>query len=261
MGRQDVDVEFVQPDLRIGPGHLGHTLVPVGHGDRDAIGFGGTGQVLLGPRTGEFESELQDAVHADARHHGFLHDDLALRAGEHAPADARVFAFGVLANDVHVDLAGLAPAAIAPHDGSNDAGHQTRGTQVHILVELAAKKQQRAPQRYMVGNLLGPADGAKIDGIMAADQILPVVGHHLAVLLVVVPAGEVEMVELQVDTEPAGSRLHHPHALGHGLLADAVTGDHRDSLRAHVQSPGWYGSVLKNASASCSNRSGASSAM
>ncbi len=88
---------------------------------------------------------------------------------------------------------------------------------------------------------------------MAADLVLPVVGQHLAVLLAVVPAGKAEVVELQVDVEAAGGRLHRADALGHDFLADAVAGDDGDALLAH-------GVLLKNARASASTSWGASSA-
>src|SRR5687768_9760956 len=106
----------------------------------------------------------------------------------------------------------------------------------------------------MIGNLVGPTHRAEVDGVVPADLVFPVVGQHLAVLLAVVPAGEIEMVEGQVDAELRGRGLHHTDALGHDFLAYAVTGDDCDSLGAH-------GCFLKNSRASFSRRSGASSAM
>jgi hypothetical protein len=71
---------------------------------------------------------------------------------------------------------------------------------------------------------------------VAADQVLPVVGQVLAVLLAVFPAAEVEVVELQVDGELVRGGLDHAHAFGHDLLADAVAGDDGDALHAR---PPW----------------------
>src|SRR5882724_4332901 len=70
---------------------------------------------------------------------------------------------------------------------------------------------------------------------MAADPVLPVVRHHLAVFFAVVPARKIEVIEREVDAEFRRRRLHHPDALGHDFLADAVTGDHRDSFPVHRQ--------------------------
>ncbi len=93
----------------------------------------------------QFEGELEDAVHARARHHRFLDHHLAVGAGEHAPADAGVFALGVLAHHVEIDVARLARIAIAVHQRAADAGHQPHRAQVDILVKRAPELQQRTP--------------------------------------------------------------------------------------------------------------------
>src|SRR5690606_11917345 len=147
-------------------------------------------------RTRELESVTQYTVHAMARHHGFLDHDLARCAGVHAPAHAAVLALGVLAHDDHVDLAGLTRRAIAADHRCGDPGHEARGAQVDVLIELAAEHEQRAPQRDVIGHLVGPAHGAEVDGVVAADLLLPVVGQHLPVLFEVIAAAEVEMIEL-----------------------------------------------------------------
>src|SRR5690606_34998907 len=54
------------------------------------------------------------------------------------------------------------------------------------------------------------------------------------VALVVVPAREIEGVELQLDAEARGRRLEHPHALRHDFLADAVAGNHGDAMSRHT---------------------------
>ena len=236
VGGQDVDMELVDSDLRVVQRHLGDALVPIRHGDGNAIGLGGTGQMLLRPRLRQLKGEFQDPVHTDARHHGFLHHDLTLGAGVHAPTNAGVLALGVLAHDKHVDLARRTPAAIAPHHRCNDARHQPRRAQVDILVKVAAKQQQRAPQRDVIQNFFRPADGTEVDGVMAANQVFPVVRQHLAVFLEIVPAGKVEVVKLKVNPVLDGRTLHNPNALGHDLFADTVTGNHCNSLFAHRES-------------------------
>ncbi len=74
---------------------------------------------------------------------------------------------------------------------------------------------------------------------MAADLRLPVVRHHLAVLLVIIVAREVEMIELHGDAMLLGRGLDHAQPLGHDLLADAVAGDDCDAigLLAHRADP------------------------
>jgi hypothetical protein len=83
-------------------------------------------------------------------------------AFEHDAADAGIFALGVLAHHVEVDVADLAPGQRA-----GDAGHQAHRAEVHVLVELAAELEQRPPQRDVIGNLFRPADGAEEDGVVA----------------------------------------------------------------------------------------------
>ena len=91
-------------------------------------------------RFGQLERKLQHPVHAYAGHHAFLHNDLALRALKHAPAYAGVFAFGVFAHDVHVNLTGLARCTVAAHHRRDDAGHEPRRAQIDVLVELSPEQ-------------------------------------------------------------------------------------------------------------------------
>ena len=107
------------------------------------------------------------------RHHRLLHDHLALGAGEHAAADRRIFALGVLAHHPEVDVAGLAVGERRRH-----AGHQPHRAQIDVLVELAAEQDERAPQRDVVGDFRRPADRAEEDRVVLADLVLPVVRHH-----------------------------------------------------------------------------------
>ena len=62
---ENVDVVLVPLHLRIILRHRLHALVPIGHRDRDAVGLGRRGQVLLRPRLRQLEREFQDAVDAD----------------------------------------------------------------------------------------------------------------------------------------------------------------------------------------------------
>ncbi len=192
--------------------------------------------MFLAPALGQIEGVAQDAVDADAAHHGFLHDDLALGAGIHLAADRGIFALGVFAHDEEIDIAGLAAG-----ERRWNARHQAHRPQVDILVELAAELQERAPERDMVRHGFRPADGAEEDRVVAADLRLPVLRHHPAMGGVVVAGGEVEMVEGEVDLELAGGRFEDAQTLGHHFLADAVAGDDRDlqTIGRHVGLPSF----------------------
>ena len=84
---EDVDVILVPLHFRIVLRHRLHALVPIGHRDRDAVGFGRRGQVLLRSRLRQIEREFQDTVDANARHHRLLRHEFTVGVGEHAAAD------------------------------------------------------------------------------------------------------------------------------------------------------------------------------
>jgi len=127
---------------------------------------------------------------------GLLHHDFAVGAGKRPPADRRIFAFGVLAHDPEIDVAGLPIRERRRH-----ARHQPDGTQIDVLVELAAEQNERAPQRDVVRHLGGPADRAEEDRVVLADLVLPVLRHHALMLFVVVAGREVEVVQAQFEAE------------------------------------------------------------
>ena len=80
----------------------------------------------------------------------------------------------------------------------------------------------------MIGHLRGPAHSAVEDRVVPADQPLPVVGEHRAVLQVIVAAREFEVIEREGEMEPAGGLFQDALSLRDDFLADAVTGNHRD---------------------------------
>ena len=77
-----------------------------------------------------------------------------------AAAQGGIFAFGIFAHHVKIDIAGL-----FTRQRAGDAGEQAHRAQVDVLIELAAELQQRPPQRDMIRDGIRPADGAKVDGV------------------------------------------------------------------------------------------------
>jgi hypothetical protein len=175
-----------------------------------------------------------NAIDADAGHHRLLRHELTVGVREHAAADGGIFAFGVLAHHPEINVAGLAVGQRRRH-----ARHQPHRAQIHILIELAAELDQRAPERDVIRNLGRPADRAEVDGIVLADLILPIVRHHLAVLLVIVPGREVEMIEMKGHAVLLRRGLQNAQTFGHHFLADAVAGNDRDPVLflAHRKRP------------------------
>ncbi len=211
--------------------HRVEALVPVRHRDRDAVRFGRGGHVLRRAPSRELERELHDPVDALAREHRFLEHDFALGAFEHPAAHRRILAFGVLADDDEIDVARL-----AIRERRRDSRHQTARPQVHVLVEAAPELDQRSPKRDMVGHGRRPADGAVEDRVVRAENVEPVLGHHAAVLRVVI-AIPVELLPIECDAELAPGGLENGHALRHRFLADTVPGDDGDAMRFHCWTP------------------------
>ena len=83
----------------------------------------------------------------------------------HAPADAGIFALGVLAHDHPVELR---PRHVAQRarDARQDAGRPHVG----VLVERLADREPQAPQRDVVGHVRR-ADRAEKDRVVVLDLL------------------------------------------------------------------------------------------
>ena len=86
----------------------------------------------------------------------------------------------------------------------------------------------------MVRHLLRPAHGAEKDGVVAADLLLPIVRHHLAVAGVVIAAREIESVITQIDAELTRRRVQYADSFRNYFAADAVARDDGDPMGLHV---------------------------
>jgi hypothetical protein len=174
---------------------------------------------------GEVEGVFEDPVDPGAGHDGFLQHGFAVGAFEDFPADAGVFAFGVFAYHVEVDVAGFTAGQWAGHPG-----HQSDRAQAHVLVEGSVELQQAAPQGDVVGYDVGPADRAEEDRVEAAQLLEPVVGQHLAVFEVVVGAGVLEVLVVQGQVERGGGGVQDAQTFGDDFGADSVAGDDGDAV-------------------------------
>ena len=94
-------------------------------------------------------------------------------------------------------------------------------------------RQQQAPEGHVVGDL-GGADRTQVNGVEAPQQIQSILGHHPAVLEVVLATPrELGQVELETAGRILGRREHGQAGFDH-LAAGAITGDDRDAVRAEV---------------------------
>ena len=159
------------------------------------------------------------------RKHRLLEHDLALGALVHPPADRRIFAFGVLADDDEIDVAGRAVG-----ERRGNARHQPAGPQVDVLVEAAAKRDERAPQRDVIGHGRRPADRAEEDRVQRPElrRTSPRASCARASRS---NRSSSRSAPLEADAEPAARGLEHAHAFGHHFLADAIAGNDGDAVR------------------------------
>src|SRR5437588_763507 len=171
----------------------------------------------------ELEGEAVDALDATAREGRHLHCDLVAQAHMHAPARARVFAFGVLAHDDPVDLRAVLKRR-------RHAGEHARRPHVRVLVVALADLQAQAPERDMVGHV-GRAHGAEEDRIKALQPLEAAVGNVLPGFEVALGA-PVEVREFEL--EAIGRALQHLDARGDYLVADAIAGNRGDAVRFHA---------------------------
>ncbi|MCY1446484.1 hypothetical protein D9M71_630560 [compost metagenome] len=177
--------------------------------------------MFLRAALGQVIGELENAVDANAGHDGLLQHDFPLGAREHLAADAGIFAFGVFPHDPEVDVTGLAIG-----QRGLDARHQAARAQVDVLVEFATELQQRIPQGNVIRHDVWPAHRTEVDRVVVLEKVEPVVGHHFAVGQVVIGAGEIKPVPLQLQIVFGRHGVEYAHAFGHDFLADAVAGDH-----------------------------------
>src|SRR5436305_14915451 len=109
---------------------------------------------------GEVKCIANDAVCAVTGEHGFLNHQFPFRAGVTRTADLRILAFRVLTNDPEIDVSGFAVS-----HGRFDTGQQAHGSKVYVLIELAANRDEEAPQGNMIRDA-GEADCPQENGVM-----------------------------------------------------------------------------------------------
>ena len=133
----------------------------------------------------------------------------------------------------------------ATGERAGDPVQQPRRPHVGPEVELLADREDDAPERDVVGDGR-VADGAHQAGVVGAQDVEGILGHHAAVL---VPVGRAprQLCPLQRQAQRVDDALGlHDH-----LGADAVPGEHGDSM-GQAAAPTFPGTLSTNASASSS---------
>ena len=226
MRGENIDMVLRGLDVRIFRRHFLEALIPVRHGDSDAVRLGRRGDVFSLARFGELKSVFQNAIHAAPCKDGLLHTNLVFGAAVQPPADGRIFALIVFAHHPEIDIARL-PA----RQGRRHTRHQAHRADVGVKLKLATNWNQQPPQRNVIRHSR-KADRAEKDCVVLADSSEAIVRHHLAVFGVVIAAPG-HFIELKLDVEFSTDRFEYTHALGHDLLADTVTRDDGDFVFAH----------------------------
>src|SRR5207244_5149073 len=106
-----------------------------------------------------------------------------------------------------------------------DPLEQAHRTQIDVLAEAAADRDQEPPERDVVGYAREP-NGAQENRLELPELVETVLGHHSAGLRVA-PAAPVERRPLEIAADPAAGGVQHALAFGHDLLTDPVAGNHR----------------------------------
>ena len=178
---------------------------------------------------GELERVLDYPADGDARENARLEAHLQLTARMSAPADTRVLALGVLADEEHVDGGPVG-------ERRRDSLEEARRPDVRPEVEPLAQRQQQPPQRHVVGHG-GIADGAEQQRVESPCDVERVRRHHRAGLVVVRRAPG-QLVPRKVDPEGVDDLAR----LRDDLRPRAVTGDHRDPMgHVHLRALGAVG--------------------
>ena len=146
------------------------------------------------------------------------------------PTDLRILALDIFAHHVKIDVGGIPIAK-----RRNDSLQQPRRVQVDVLLEVAPDGDQQPPQRHVIGNA-GKSHGAEKYGVMAANLIDAVLGHHAPGARVVLAAPG-KLVELKCDTESPARGLENANGLWHHLFSNTVAGDHGDAMLTHDYLP------------------------
>ena len=141
------------------------------------------------------------------------------RAFVEAAADFGVFAFGVLAHDVKIDLARLEILY-----GRFHALQQAHRTQIHILLKSAPNGNQQSPQRNVIG-YARIAHGAEKNCVERTKLFEAVFRHHAA--------GFEIGFATPIEVLPRNARIRtclaaastDSNALGNHFFSDAVAGN------------------------------------
>ena len=136
---QNVDVILIRTDVGIVRRDFVEAFVPERHGEYNAVGFCGGGEVLL-PFARELEGKAHDALHTSPGEDGLLHGHFVGGSFIEAPADIGILAFVVFPHDGEVNLTRL-----PVFQRRINALEEAHRAQVDVLPKPAADRNQKSP--------------------------------------------------------------------------------------------------------------------
>ena len=217
------------PVNALGPGVADGIIAALDKGEADpevkAMVLIGAGRTFIaGADIRQFGKPRTVPTHRDVRRH------LQRRALVGAPADTRVLAFRVFANDHPIEFR---PLHVPQR--RRDSRQNTCRPHVGVLIERLADCEAQTPKRDVIGDL-GMARRSEQDRVVAADQVAAVLRHHAAVLLIVL-AAPVEGLDVKTEAADAlGEGMQNVDTCGDDLGSDAVSGDCRNLIGLHAVS-------------------------
>jgi hypothetical protein len=197
--------------------HLRDDAGPQLSGERQHVRLVHQGEVLA-PLRGPGEGVPHDPFDAERGVQAHLGGDLVRCAGADGPTGAGVGPLGALADDDEVDRGVTGQRAAG-------AGMQRRRTQVHMVVEREAQREQQPAFEHSAG-YRRIADGAQQDRVVRAQFVNHAVGQSLTRRVIALRTKVVLglLDAWQHDVE-------HLEGLGDDLGTDAVAGDDGEPQR------------------------------
>src|SRR6202790_2889967 len=226
MSRQNIDVILIGANVRKLLADDAEPFVPERHGVNDAIGFCGGGHVRFAFPC-QLECESQYSIHPATGEVGLLHGHLLIRVSKDSAAHIGVLAFIVYANDAKIDL----PRLNFSERRFNPL-QQTPRAQIRILLKTAPDRNQKSPQRNVIGD---PriADRAEKNGVEGTKLLKAVVGHNFSRLQVVLET-PIKILAREFQIEAAPGRFEHAQSFRYYFFSDAIAWNNRNLESFHL---------------------------
>ena len=225
--RHRIDQHLVPCDIRKLGSDLGSDLVPHHHAMALGVGFCNDCQQLTRPRLRQAERVAHNAADADTGEDRGFGGDLFRQATMGAATMARIFALGILANDHPVQI--TRPLVLQRR---RNAGKNPRRADIRILVKPLADRKAKPPEGDVIRHIRR-ANRTKENGIMRCQRFQPVLGHHSAMLFVIIGSPVIVREFTGKTAVTRGKRIENSDARGNHLGADTVCRNGCNAMMLH----------------------------